>query len=72
MRQADEMAIIPAAAGPMLFQGFTRKRRGGSGSNSSGKMEDSADTPSTLDLAALEAALREAEPASMLLPSWLL
>jgi hypothetical protein len=72
MRQADETAIIPAAAGPMLFQGFTRKRRGGSGSNSSGKMEDSADTPSTLDLAALEAALREAEPASMLLPSWLL
>jgi hypothetical protein len=35
-------------------------------------MEDSADTPSTLDLAALEAALREAEPASVLLPSWLL
>jgi hypothetical protein len=35
-------------------------------------MEDSADTPSTLDLAALEVALREAEPASMLLPSWLL
>jgi hypothetical protein len=59
----------------MLFQGFTRKRRGSSGGNrgsSSGNMEDTADTPSTLGLARLEAALREAEPASMLLPSWLL
>jgi hypothetical protein len=35
-------------------------------------MEVKADTPPTLDLAALEAALRRAEPASMLLPSWLL
>jgi hypothetical protein len=60
--------MIPSAAGPMLFQGFTRKRR----NTSSGNMQDIADTPSALDLAALEAALRQAAPASMLLPSWLL
>src|SRR5690348_7528005 len=52
----------------MLFQGFTRNRR----DSSSGNMEDIADSPSTLDLAALETALRQAEPAAMLLPSWLL
>src|SRR4051794_26589860 len=66
MRQSRDPAIIPAAAGPMLFQGFTRNRRG------SGTMEDTADTPSTLDLAGLESALRQSEPAAMLLPSWLL
>src|SRR4051794_13654139 len=35
-------------------------------------MDDSADHSQVLDLPALEAALRQVEPATMLLPSWLL